>query len=623
MASENQCVVEGKMNRRNFVKSAALAPLAAGSLRPSFASQLVAEPMPKTEKNPAGAASGTPIHARYEVTLRRVLDGDAPKYTSEFVLEDVKATPGRRFTEFSGDVSGRYIGALATAARVYGTSFPELDGLVSKVIALQKPDGYFGSTFHYDHPTDNDLALLWGNGRLLVGLLEYYRLKPSPEVLAACKRLGDFLVRIGPLMLSQQIRSEFGAQHFASSYICWTQQTEGLANLYEITRNDRYRKLTEEIVAVTERRPSDHVHGYLSSLRGAMDLHRVSVDAGKPDAKVLATCEAAWTDITQSQDLLITGGVPEGWSPNNHRTEGCGEADWLRLNMMLWKATGNQKYLAMAERTIFNEFAFNQFAGGDFGHHVFTETGLPAGGAVRAWWCCTLHGLRCFPDIQSNAFRSEKDGLSKDGLSKDGLCKDGLHFDLPVDGRIETASLSASSASSLAHDGTVRITITPGKSGVKTAQTLRIRKPEWAAIMTVRINEAVELAPIEDGYARIQREWRDGDVVAVHYAMTLRSAPSGKDRVSYFFGPWLLGAPASENFAYFNELTALNKLTGTATLAQVSQSKAHPDFAVPIAAMVFKYIPAEFPEQPSTVTLRAIAEQAGQPTTSWELRFLT
>ena len=317
------------MNRRKFMKSAALAPLAASAIRPSFASQLQPDQLPKAGKEPAAVDSGTPIRDRYEVTLKRVLNGDAPRYTSEFVLEDVKATPGRRFTEFSGDVSGRYIGALATASRAYGTNFPELDGLVAKVIALQKPDGYFGSTFHYDHPTDNDLALLWGNGRLLVGLLEYYRLKPSPNVLASCKRLGDFLVRIGPLMLSQQIRGEFGAQHFASSYICWTQQTEGLANLYEITRDEKYRKLTEEIVAVTERRPSDHVHGYLSSLRGAMDLYRIT-----SDAKVLAACEAAWLDITQSQDLLITGGVPEGWSPNNHRTEGCGEADWLRLNLI-------------------------------------------------------------------------------------------------------------------------------------------------------------------------------------------------------------------------------------------------------------------------------------------------
>ena len=204
------------------------------------------------------------------------MHGDSPSYTERFLLADVRPTPERRFTEYSGDLSGRYIGALATAAQVYGMQFPSLDALVAKVIALQKPDGYFGIGFHYDKPTDEDMALLWGNGRLLVGLLEYYRLRPSAPVLAACTRLGDFLVRIGPMMLSKEMREAFGAQHFASSYICWMQQTEGLANLYVVTKDERYRKLAEEIAAVIERRPSDHVHGYLTSVRGVMDLYQAT-----------------------------------------------------------------------------------------------------------------------------------------------------------------------------------------------------------------------------------------------------------------------------------------------------------------------------------------------------------
>ena len=320
------------MDRRRFVTSAALVPFAAG-LSPLALSPQSLPPLGPASP-PASPDHTRPMHERYQLTLARVLSGPAPAYTDDFILEDVRATPGRRFTQFSGDVSGRYIGALATASRLYGTKFPHLDGLVASVIALQKPDGYFGAAFHYDKPTDDDLALLWGNGRLLVGLIEYYRLNAQPgarpEVLASAVRLGDFLVRIAPLMLSPEIRQAFGAQHFASSYICWTQQTEGLANLYEVTKDERYRKLTGQIIDVTERLPGDHVHGYLCSLRGAMDLYRIT-----GDRTILAKCEAAWTDISASKDALIDGGVPEGWTPNNSRTEGCGEADWLRLNLAL------------------------------------------------------------------------------------------------------------------------------------------------------------------------------------------------------------------------------------------------------------------------------------------------
>ncbi len=587
------------MNRRRFLGTAAAVPLAACSA----ASPSQSPPSVASADKAVAPQSDAPIHQRYEVTLRRVLDGTSPAYTEEFLLADVRPTPGRRFTEYSGDLSGRYIGALSTAARVYHTSFPSLDSLVPKVIALQKPDGYFGSTFHYQKPTDDDLALLWGNGRLLVGLLEYYRYKPNPAVLAASQRLGGFLLRVAPLMLSQNVRDEFGAAHFASGYICWTQQTEGLAGLYLVTRDERYRTLAESIAAVIERRPGDHVHGYLTSLRGVMDLYQST-----SDARLLEQCEAAWQEIAQSQDLLDTGGVPEGWSPNKHRTEGCAEVDWLRLNLALWKATANSKYLEMAERTAFNELALNQFANGDFGHRVLTEDGISGDAAVRAWWCCTLHGLRYFPDLQVSAFRPDKGALC---------------YQLPIDsnidnGHVPSASLAAIATSSLAQNRAVSITIT--SSGAAPASLL-IRKPEWAGTLDIRLNGAAGQFPLEGDYVRLHRQWQRGDTVTVTYAMSLQSKPTAQKRTTFSYGPWLLGAPGSDNPAYFNELTTDNKLVA----AKHQIAAAHPNrpFTVPVAARSFPFTPAEFPNQQATVTLRAVAEQTGEPTTAWQLRFLT
>jgi hypothetical protein len=212
--------------------------------------------------------------------------------------------------------------------------------------------------------------------------------------------------------------------------------------------------------------------------------------------------------------------------------------------------------------------------------------------------------LRCFPDIQTSAFRNDKDGVS---------------FDLPVDGSIRTAAISANSLSTLARDGKIRIRITASDKG---SVALRIRKPDWVDRLSARINGEVEQSAVEHGSLHLQRNWRAGDVVEVSYAMSLRSEPAGKDRASYWFGPWLLGAPASENPAYFNELTVDNRLSGKPVAVAGGASSVKETFAVPIAVTAFGYIPAEFPDQPGTVTLRAIAEQAGQATTSWELLLL-
>ncbi|MDE3202321.1 MAG: glycoside hydrolase family 127 protein [Acidobacteriota bacterium] len=581
------------MNRRKFLELTAMGAAAAGTGRRIWASP----PHAQSADGGDGRVSST----RAQLTLDRVLHGKAPEFTQDFLLADLKPVAVRRFTEYSGDLSGRYIGAMATVARINGwdpkgAQALQLDRLVNSALALQKPEGYFGAGFDAGKPGDNDMALLWGNGRLLVGLLEYYSWKPRPEVLIAAGRLGDFLVRIGPMMLSAEMREAFGAQHFASSYVCWMQQTEGLALLYRATKDERYRKLAEQTAAVIERRPSDHVHGYLTSLRGVMDLY-----AETGDVNLLKQCTTAWGAITASKDALITGGVPEGWSPNNHRTEGCAECDWVRLNLALWHATGEHKYAALAERAMFNELAFNQYETGDFGHRVYTETGFPAAGAVRAWWCCTLHGLRTFPAMAQSAFRAQQDRIL---------------LDFPMDGFLQEPEFAASVESRMEKEGVVRVRILRAP---ERALTFSIRKPEWADEVNAMLPGQASLEQVVPGYLSAERVWRAGEQFDVSYKMKLRSEESA-GRASYWYGPWLLGAPASVNPAYFNELTTQNRLLAAAAGPPPTSPST---FSVPVASAAFRFVPAEFPDQPQIVQLRALAEQTGQPTTSWELRLLT
>jgi len=135
---------------------------------------------------------------RMDLSLTRILRGDQPTFSDDFVLADAVPQHVRRFTEFSGDVSGRYIGALAVVAQFSGKEIPELDRVAAKLVLLQKADGHFGDPFSTGEITNSDMALLWGNGRLLIGLLEYHRLRPTPEVLACARRLGDCFVKLGP-----------------------------------------------------------------------------------------------------------------------------------------------------------------------------------------------------------------------------------------------------------------------------------------------------------------------------------------------------------------------------------------------------------------------------------------
>jgi DUF1680 family protein len=552
----------------------------------------------------ASAAPAGDLSDRYRLTLDRVLRGGPPFYTEDFVLKDAIPEHVRRFTEYSGDVSGRYVGALAAAAADLDRAIPPLDGIVPKLIRLQKPDGFFGDGFHYDNIGEKDMALIWGNGRLLIGLLEYHRYRPEPETLAAARRIAEFLLRLAPVMNSEENRQRFDRNQFASAYICWTQNIEAFAELYRLTKDERYLRVAEQIADFTGRGPSSHAHGFLTALRGIVELYRVG-----GDRKFLDQAEREWQSIVDSGEVLLPGSVPEAWRPNMTRTEGCGEADWVRLTLALWQTTAKPKYLEMAERTIFNELAMNEFNTGDFGNRTFAPNGVAGHGASRAWWCCTLHGLRCFPDIVAGAFRARQGTLL---------------YDLPVDGRVRDEGLAVRAESSLGRNGTAAILVTASDGN---RRAIAIRRPEWSSTVALRLNGTPLNAVERDGYLHTERAWKTGDRLLVSYALKTRAVRKpDSQRVALFHGPWLLGVDDAGTPAWYDEVHERNRLAieigadGAVQLQRLPAPQTRP-FSVPVAQFQVMFQHGGYPVQPARAVLRPLAEQTGMPATSWEYWF--
>jgi DUF1680 family protein len=547
---------------------------------------------------------------RMELSLDRVLHGGPPTYSDDFVLADAVPQHVRRFTEFSGDVSGRYLGALAMVSQLSGKNFPELDRVAAKLVKLQKPDGHFGDPFSTNEVKNSDMALMWGNGRLLIGLLEYHRLKPSPEVLACARRLGDCFVNLGPRLNDPAIVKKFSGEQVAVGYICWTQIIEGLVELNRVTHDEKYLALARQIAENTHRHPHQHSHGFVSALRGILELYRVT-----HDAQWLKKVETEWEGVLASGNLLPQGALPEIFKPlvPNPNDEGCSEADWLRLNLGLWTETRNPRYLENAELTLFNEFFFNQFHTGDFGHHRLTSEGTDDWSA-RAWWCCTFHGLRAFPEVFATAFHREPAQLC---------------YDLPVDGQIAAAGLTLQADSTLAQDATVTLTATKADGAER---ALFIRQPAWASALELKLNRQPLTGSSTNGGVEIRRHWKSGDKLVVRYVMRtrLQSHPQDAKRFAILRGPWFLGVDAQNSPTFFDEPRDNNRVllpardaNGDVPLAPVAEKKAAAKvpFTVPAAHLALDYLPGGYPAQPQTVMLRPIAEHTsigdGTPWIFW------
>ena len=104
-----------------------------------------------------------------------------------------------------------------------------------------------------------------------------------------------------------------------------------------------------------------------------------------------------WREATEGGYVWPMGGVGERFHVSNVTDEGCSEADWLRLNLTLWRLTGQTRFLDMAERLLWNHYAMNRTANGGYGHHNFV---CDADGPLlmqpkftEAVWCCTFHGI--------------------------------------------------------------------------------------------------------------------------------------------------------------------------------------------------------------------------------------
>lgn len=544
--------------RRSFLGTAGVSAAAlalgrradAGRAEPGAAADAGVPAVP-TRCSPRGGFA-----ERVALTARRLTATGTPAFSEPFILADVTLDAQRRFFNFSGDLSGRYVEALA-ALPPAGRSAQDLAPLVRAILACQRPDGRFGRTdlaFSAEEIGNEHMALLWGNGRLLTGLLASHTATGDPSALAAARRLAAFLLGVREAARRPEVMKRVEGQG-AFGFICFTQLAEGLARLGEATGESRYFDAARGIVPLLPPRGVQHSHGYLSTLRGALALHEAT-----GEAPLLAEVERLWGDFTASSDYVVDGSALEyfGWGSAENasslraakeasgefpRNEGCGLADVVRLALALHRVTGRPEYLEQAERCYLNAFAHNQFATGDFGSRVWFRDGLmPTPSVDRAWWCCTMHGYRAYRDVL-DAIVSEEAGTLR------------IRFFDDVDFEGERVGLRLRRAA-----GGCEAVFGGAFDGV-----LAVREPAWADGYALRVNGEPQVGVPQAGYRLLRRSFAAGDRVDVALVPRLRLVrPDGASlrpdqlgsepvRAALRCGPHLMGVDEAIDPLFFSE----------------------------------------------------------------------
>jgi len=470
-----------------------------------------------------------------------------------------------------------------------------VDSLVTLIAAAQEDDGYLYTTRTID-PVN--MAPGAGRERWIDERVshELYNVGHMYEAAVAhyLATGSDSFLNVA-LKNAELVASEFGwgLREIAPGH----QEIEiGLIKLFELTGNNRWLELARFFIDVRGRQEEYTRHPvgsrfevyndsvYLQmhlpvleqteavghAVRGAyMYTAMADISRVTGDNSYLEASEKIWRDVTRGK-IYITGGIGskeygEAFGepfelPNmTAYTETCASVANVFWNHRLYSATGNAMYLDALERTLYNGLISGI---GQDGCSFFYPNPLESDGRFeRAGWfecsCCPGNVARLLPSMKQYIWSETTAGINLNlfiGSSAHLSTTEG-----ETDVTVETA---------YPWTGNVRVTVTP--STEKSRFTIGVRIPAWTGgepaegdlyryvtpekgRVGIRVNGKKYKAPISDGFAHIDREWKSGDVVEISLPMEPRFIEARKEvaadsgRVALGAGPLVYCLEQADN----------------------------------------------------------------------------
>lgn len=403
------------------------------------------------------------------------------------------------------------------------------DEWIDKFAAAQEEDGYI-NTFYtltgLDKRWDNmDKHEMYCAGHMIEAGVAYYNVTGKRKLLDVCIRMADHMMTIfGP-----------GKRNWVPGH----EEIElALVKLYQVTGEKKYLDFSEWLL-------EQRGHGY-----GSYSVHVDPEGARKwnpiyyqDDAPVRDMCEIAghavramylycgmadvaaytgdqgyidalnrlWDDVVV-RNMYITGGIGQSAHNEGFTTdyslpnltaycETCASVGMVLWNWRMNQFTGDSKYADVMERSMYNGALAGISLEGDLFFYVNPLESV--GKHHRKPWygcaCCPSQICRFLPSIGNYIY----------GLSQDAVWVN-LYMGNTAEVKVGGKNVTLTQETNYPWEGAVALTVGT-KSPIKTQMRMRI--PEWCGSYTLAVNGTAVNAPVEKGYAVIERKWKDGDKI--------------------------------------------------------------------------------------------------------------
>jgi uncharacterized protein len=515
---------------------------------------------------------------------------------SGFLIDGFESRPGVH--GWQGEHFGKWL--HAATLEYLRVRDPELkksmDSMVERLLASQLENGYLGTyTYEYsfasypenkfvgdvtDEDTDHDDTKvkpnpfgrgwdIWTHRYNLYGLLVYEKYFQNEDVVTACRKMADLLIKVYGEGSGYDITKQ-GTRWGMSA----TTLLESMMMLYERTGDQRYLDFSLHIVDQCEANPNHRLlstmlekgefyksgdgkaYQIMANLLGYLMIYRATEDQKYLDAVLYA-----WNKI-KNQHLLVTGGPwsrdragddtgssecfarPSDFSPNNLFVEGCSDATWMQLNIHLYELTGETKYMDEAELCLFNDVLGHQHRDG-IQWCYFTKPNQPKPPYNDKFHCCASSLPRGMAMYAANMLGTAKGRLVINSLSP---------FTGSLGNSFGEGHVTVKSQFPYAKTATIQFS-----DNKKKKFDCEIRMPMNTNCKRITLNgKEISITLNEQGNPVISNSWKNGDVLTVEMEFLLKAhvtkGDSDKSWVAFTYGPVVLAqkrekdAPQEEPF---------------------------------------------------------------------------
>jgi len=431
--------------------------------------------------------------------------------------------------------------------------------------------------------------------KILAGLLDMYESCDNQQALEVARKFGDWVIARNSALTDEQMQRMMGNEHGGMN--------EGLANLYGLTGDEKYLKISLRFNHHRVLDPAEQGQDKLTGLHANTQIPKFIGNARQyeltGDTNLEAAAKFFWNTVVKERSYVI-GGHSDGemfsakeklskaLGPNT--TETCNTYNMLKLTRHLFCWEPRAEYADYYERALYNHILASQNPEtGMMCYYLPLRTGSRKNynGPTDSFWCCTGTGV-------------ENHAKYGDSIYFHNNLQLYVNLFIPSELNWKQKGLKLRQETKYPDEFVTRLVFECEKP---VEFTLNLRHPFWSGSdFAVKLNGRPQTLTASPGsWVTLDNTWRTGDIIEIEMPFHLRTEgfKDNENRFAFLNGPIVLCAqvdlkrpfpavvPDKENF-----LAALqpvvgepNTFTGATQLFRAPRGDAQPIELVPLYKM--------------------------------------